>query len=46
MKKSAYRGSLSASNFFQPAAESGMARASLVLSERIARIIQEVSEGR
>jgi len=46
MKKSAYRGSLSASNFFQPAAGSGMARASLVLSERIARIIQEVSEGR
>lgn len=46
MKKSAYRGLLSTTNFFQPAAESGISRASRVLSERIAKLILEVGEGR
>lgn len=46
MKKSAYRGSIPARNFFKPKAESEMSRAGHVLSERIVKLIVEVSKER
>lgn len=44
MKKSAYRGSVSARNFFKPRAESEITKSGRVLSERIVKLILEVSE--
>lgn len=46
MKKSAYRGFISARNFFGPKAESELKKSERALSDRIVKLIMEVSKAR